>query len=306
MKKNFFLRHRLISSLLEIDVKGFRRVAHHLPQLLIPSPKEICTVKTRYGFWLRIDPAKDKGVERSIYYTGTYEKGSLAIMKQLLRKGDSFVDVGANIGLMSLYASKLVGTKGKVWAFEPNPDTALILEENIRMNKANNIQVSRYAVGKIPGKAFIYDRWDSNRGSASLIKPEEETKSYEIEVTTLSDFFKKEIKKGEPLPTLLKLDIEGYELEALEGALDLLKSDQAPMLIVECSEQRENTYGKGADPLYNFLVGLGHYRIFRGRQDKSRVSKLVEVLSIEDLPVHDNIYCLTDKHLNSFNTLLSS
>jgi FkbM family methyltransferase len=306
MKRNFFLRHRLISSLLEIDVKGFRRVAHHLPRLLIPTPKGICTVKTRYGFWLRIDPVKDKGVERSIYYTGTYEKGSLAIMKQLLHKGDCFVDVGANIGLMSLYASKLVGAKGKVWAFEPNPDTALILEMNIRINNATNIDLSRFAMGKNPGKALIYDRWDSNRGSASLIKPEGETGSHEIEVTTLSEFFKKEIKEGGPLPTLLKLDIEGFELEALEGALDLLNSDQAPMLIVECSQQRENTFGKGTDPLYEFLRHLGFYRIFRGKKDKSRVSKLVEVLTIEDLPVHDNIYCLTDKHLNRFNTLLTS
>jgi FkbM family methyltransferase len=306
MKKNFFLRHRLISSLLEIDVKGFRRVAHHLPPLLIPTPKGICTVKTHYGFWLRIDPVKDKGVERSIYYTGTYEKGSLAIMKQLLRKGDCFVDVGANIGLMSLYASKLVGTKGKVWAFEPNPDTALILEMNIRINNATNIELSRYAVGKNPGKALIYDRWDSNRGSASLIKPEGETASHEIEVTTLSEFFKKKIKEGGNLPKLLKLDIEGFELEALKGALDLLNSNQAPMLIVECSQQRENTFGKGTDPLYEFLRNLRHYRIFRGKKDKSRVSKLVEVLAIEDLPVHDNIYCLTDKHLNSFNTLLVS
>ncbi len=113
MKRNFFIRHALVSSLLEIDVRGIRRIAHHLPRLLIPEPQGICIMKTRYGFCLQIDPVRDQGVERSIYYTGTYEKGSLAIMKRLLRKGDSFVDVGANIGLMSLYASQLVGASGK-------------------------------------------------------------------------------------------------------------------------------------------------------------------------------------------------
>ena len=114
------------------------------------------------------------------------------------------------------------------------------------------------------------------------------------------------MKDGGNLPKLLKLDIEGFELEALEGAFDLLNSEQPPMLIVECSQQRENTFGKDTDPLYKFLKNLGNYRIFRGKKDKSRVSKLVEVLAIEDLPVHDNIYCMTDKHLNSFNTLLTS
>ena len=296
MKQKFPIRHALISSFLEIDVRGFRKIAHLLPYLLIPAPKGACTMLTRYNFWLHIDPVKDKGVERSIYYTGTYEKGALAIMKQLLGEGDFFVDVGANIGLMSIYAARLVGSAGQVRAFEPNPETATILEENIRLNKIENIESLRYAVGKEPGKAVIYDRWDSNRGSASLIKPEEDAESHEVEVITLSEFFRKDIEKGK-LPQLIKLDIEGFELEALKGALHLLKAPEPPMLMVECSRTRENTFGDTTDPLYEFLTGLGHYRIFKGKKEKSRVSKLVEVLSIDALPAHDNIFCLTDKHM---------
>lgn len=284
----------MISALLEIDVKGIRKIAYHLPRLLIPTPKGPCTIKTRYGFYMNIDPIKDQGVERSIYYTGTYEKGSLAFMKHMLKKGDSFIDVGANIGLMSLYASSLVGTEGKVWAFEPNPETALILDENISLNSIKNIQVSKLAIGKKSGKAVIYERWDFNRGSASLIKPEKETGSFEIEVTTLSEFF----KKATTLPRLIKFDIEGFELEALEGALDLLSSPEPPMLMIECSEKRENSFGETKDPLYDFLKKLDQYRIFKGRKDKSRVSKLVEVLDIKNLPAHDNIYCLTDRHIS--------
>jgi FkbM family methyltransferase len=306
MKRNFLIRHALVSALLEIDVKGVRRVAHHLPHLLIPPPSGTCIMKTRYGFWLKIDPVRDQGVERSIYYTGTYEKGSLAIMKRLLRSGDSFVDVGANIGLMSLYASKLVGPAGKVWAFEPNPGTAQILEENIRINQVRNIEQSAYAIGKNPGRAVIYDRWDFNRGSASLVRPEKENGSHEIEVTTLSDFFRKETGKKETgdqdrTPTMVKLDIEGFELEALEGALDLLHSEHPPMLMVECSEKRENTFGGGPGPLYEFLRQLGRYRIFRGKKEKSRLSPLVEVKTLQEMPVHDNIYCLAGKHLERLN-----
>ncbi len=301
MKRNFFLRHALVSALLEIDVKGIRRIAHYLPRLLIPAPGGVCTMKTRYGFWLQIDPVRDQGVERSIYYTGTYEKGSLAIMKRLLHRGDSFVDVGANIGLMSIYASQLVGPTGKVWAFEPNPGTAQILEENIRINQVRNIEQSAYAIGKNPGKAVIYDRWDFNRGSASLIRPEKEAGSHEIEVTTLSAFFKKQVGDKALFPTLVKLDIEGFELEALEGALELLHSEFPPMLMVEYSGKRENTFGEDPDPLYAFLRQLGHYRIFRGKKEKSRLSPLVEVKTLQEMPVHDNIYCLTDEHLQKLN-----
>jgi len=227
MKQKFPLRHALISAFLEIDIRGFRRIAHHLPKLLIPSPKEDCVMLTRYGFYLYIDPVKDKGVERSIYYTGTYEKGALAIMKQILREGDVFADVGANIGLMSIYAAQLVGTSGRVLAFEPNPETATILEENIRLNELSNTESIRYAVGKTPDKALIYERWDSNRGSASLIKPEEKAESHEIEIITLSEFFSTDLKTGK-LPRLIKLDIEGFELEALEGARELLNSAAPP------------------------------------------------------------------------------
>ncbi|MCP4309771.1 MAG: FkbM family methyltransferase [Bacteroidetes bacterium] len=298
MKRKFPIRHALISSLLEIDVRGIRKIAYHLPRMLIPAPEGALTMLTRYGFWLHIDPVKDKGVERSIYYTGTYEKGALATMKQLLRPGDCFVDVGANIGLMSIFASTVVGPEGKVLAFEPNPETATILEENIRLNHISNIESFRYAMGKNPGMALIYDRWDSNRGSASLIKPGEEAESHEIEVTTLSDFFRKETDK---LPSLIKLDIEGFELEALEGALDLLNSRNPPMLMVECSRTRDNTFGRGSEPLYDFLMGLGPYRIFRGKKEKNRVSKLVEVKNLEELPAHDNIYCLTDTHIQGLS-----
>lgn len=262
-------------------------------------------MRTRYGFWLQIDPVKDKGVERSIYYTGTYEKGALAIMKQLLRKGDLFVDVGANIGLMSIYASELVGNTGQVRAFEPNPETAGILEENISLNKIDNIESFRFAVGKSPGKALIYDRWDSNRGSASLIKPEEDAESHEVEIIKLSEFFRKDIINGK-LPRLIKLDIEGFELEALEGALDLLNSPHPPMLMVECSENRENTFGNTTDPLYDFLRGLAQYKIFKGKKEKSRVSKLVEVQHMDELPVHDNIFCLTDMHIQELPKIIFS
>ena len=295
-KRSFPLRHTLISFLADLDVKGVRRIAHHLPRLLIPDPGEACIMKTLHGFWLQIDPARDQGLDRSIYYTGTYEKGTLAVMKNLLSDGDIFVDAGANIGLMSIYASRLVGSSGRVFAFEPHPETAEILEENIRLNGCKNISVSRQAVGKEPGRAKIYNRWDSPRGRASLIPPGDSSESHEVSVTTLSEYLISHQKDIREI-SMVKLDIEGYELEALMGAGRLLEKENAPMLIVECSEKRENAQGSSPEDLYSFLMELGHYRIFRGRKDKGRTSRLVEVSSTRNLPRHDNIYCFTKRHL---------
>ena len=300
----------LISTLLDWDVRGIRALAHRLPGWLLPKPEEACIIRTGYAFWLQIDPVKDDGVERSLYYTGTYEKGVLAIMAKVLGAGDHFVDVGANIGLMSIYASLLVGDEGRVTAFEPNPETAAILEENIALNECPNIKVSRMAMGSKAGKAVIYDNWDSNRGSASLVKPEQEAGSHEIQVGTLSEFFTTSSEEnaanrvGFPgrKNTLIKLDIEGYELEALKGAGDILNADRPPMLVVECSETRENEGGYTPTDLYNFLTSAGRYRIFTGRKDKSRVSRLVEITSPEDLPMHDNIWCFTPDHIRQLDS----
>ena len=107
----------------------------------MPNPKKLSeyTLKTLHGFYLNINPAIDNGVELSLHETGTYEKGILYYLSSILKKGDCFIDVGANIGLMSIYASEFVGDKGTVLAFEAHPKTARLLEANIEMNNLSNM-----------------------------------------------------------------------------------------------------------------------------------------------------------------------
>jgi len=157
---------------------------------------------------MKIDPTKDNGIERSLYYTGTYEKGSLDVLKNVLKKGYVFIDVGANIGMMSVFASEVVGDSGKVIAFEPNPVTRTILTENIEKNGLSNVIVSEFAIGAKEETTVIYDRWDANRGCATLIKPDFETDSYDIKVTTLSGFLEDNTN-----PDMIKIDVKGMNWE---------------------------------------------------------------------------------------------
>ena len=207
---DFKLRHKLISSLNDFNVIGIRGVTQQiLPKLLIPKPYEgQFFIKTIYGFLMKIDPTKDNGIERSLYYTGTYEKGSLDVLKNVLKKGDVFIDVGANIGMMSVFASEVVGDSGKVIAFEPNPVTRTILTENIEKNGLSNVIVSEFAIGAKEETTVIYDRWDANRGCATLIKPDFETDSYDIKVTTLSGFLEDNTN-----PDMIKIDVKGMNWE---------------------------------------------------------------------------------------------
>ncbi len=292
--KSFRLRHKLISSLRDVDIRGVRKLAHHLPKILIPNPGGAITIRTLYGFPMIIDPVRDHGVEESIYYTGTYEKGTLFIINKILNEGDLFVDVGANIGLIYLFASLIVGNTGRVIAFEPGRETMAILKQNIELNNIQNIETSDCAVGSRRGHGKIYESSDMNRGGASLIKPSSQSVGQEVTITTLSAFL-----KDEPRVALIKVDIEGYELEALRGAHEILAGEPSPMLIIECSELRDNLNGVGTGALYDYLMSLGNYRLFKSRIDKSKVSRLVEIHHRSELPAHDNIYCFTGRHLET-------
>ena len=294
------VKRKFISAIRDWNIKGSVYVAYRLSRLIIPKPKNEQVIKTIHNFKLKIDPVLDNGVERSIYYFGTYEKGTLDIIGKILIKGDVFIDVGANIGLMSIYAGIKVGETGKVFAFEPNPNTRKILEENIVLNKIQNIKVEGVALSNETKKSKIYDRWDVNRGGASLIKPENPSEEYDIEEIPFSDYF----NTDQPIK-LVKIDVEGYELEVLMGAQKYIsKAKVPPALIVEFSSLRTNTFGEGTSPLYEYLKNVNRYRLFKSTAGKERVSKLVEIMNEQDCPKHDNIYCFTDEHLSKLSSIL--
>ncbi len=291
------LKKRLISSIRNTSIKGTGRLSLFLAKLLTAKPKGETIIKTLYNFNLKVDPFTDKGVERSLYYFGTYEEGTLQLMENLLCKGDCFVDIGANIGLMSIYSALLIGKEGNVIAFEPNPVTRKILEDNIKLNNIQNIKVEGLAISNESKLSKIYDRWDINRGGASLIKPSFETQSYEIQEIPLSEYFTENQKIK-----LIKIDVEGYELLVLKGATKLLIEDNAPILILEFSSLRDNTFGRDTYPLYSFIKELNNYRIFKSIRGKERKSKLIEIIHESQLPKHDNIYCFTKQHLTEIHT----
>ena len=289
--KSFPLRHRLISFIRDIDVKGFRKLSILLPKWLLSDPKETASyiLKTNHDFFLRINPSEDTGVELSLHETGTYEKGILSFLQDHLKKGDCFIDVGANIGLMSIFASNCVGNEGQVLAYEAHPKTAELLKENIGLNQLLNIQVCQYALGSEEGQTKIYDNWQINRGGASLIVKTDDSVAFDIEIDQLDNKIPSNL-----IPKVIKIDVEGFELEVLKGASETIKKFQ-PILIVEFSKIRENVHESGAQ-LVEIIKTFGNYRFYKLKGGKERKSKLVEILSNDQLPQHDNVICMSKIH----------
>lgn len=285
-KYKFPISHALISILRDIDIRGIRKLSVVLPRVLLPDSTKIGPhiLQTNHGFLMKIDPSKDAGVELSLFQTGTYEKGTLYFIASYLNRGDCFVDVGANIGLMSIFASQCVGNPGKILAFEAHPETHQLLQENIALNHVKNIENFNFALGNEAGKATIYDNWNVNRGGSSLVIHSENSTGFEVDVKTLDEVIQNDFQ-----PKMIKIDVEGFEFQVLKGAVNTIKNSK-PILIIEFSVSRDNQY----DPfeMIDFIERFGFYDIFKLSGTKERKSKLTQIKSKEEFPNHDNIFCI--------------
>ncbi|GIV38771.1 MAG: hypothetical protein KatS3mg033_0571 [Thermonema sp.] len=189
-----------------------------------------------------------------------FEQDELLFLKRFLRHQDTFIDVGANIGLFSLLASKYVGESGRVIAFEPASTAYRRLQENIELNNLKNIQAHQMALSSRDGQAELkvasegYDAWNS------LAKPSsgKVVGSEIVPTLTLDSFLQKE---GVGSISLIKIDVEGWEIPVLRGAKELLNLANAPTLIVEFTEENAQNAGFSCKELYQLLVDYG-YKLF--------------------------------------------
>jgi len=161
---------------------------------------------------------------------GGYEKGTTMVFTALVKEGMNIVDIGANVGYYTLLAARRVGTHGKVYAFEPEPRNFELLIENIRMNSYENVIAIQRAVSNESGTAplFLSPRCS---GAHSLVSTRDySNETIAVETVTLDKFFEME---GCPAIQLIKMDIEGWEMEALDGMHKLIMCNSPLILVVE-------------------------------------------------------------------------
>jgi FkbM family methyltransferase len=175
-------------------------------------------------------------------WLGLEERVELAALPSLLRPGDTFVDCGANLGLWTLSAAPLVGNRGRVIAFEPNPETFRRLREHARPY-AERIQVHHAAVSDQRGVV----RFDL--GSFHNLSRVAPMGSVEVPATTLDEAL------GHP-PAGVKIDVEGHELAVLRGAAKALAA--RPWLVVEFNVDHALSRRLGDWPVHRQLARLGY------------------------------------------------
>ena len=277
------LVHSLVQLLLRVPkFPGRDFLIEKLPKWFIRTPSGEAIVPTRFGFKIKVDPLFDKNIENVIYERGVYELGTVSLIKQLLKEGDVFIDVGANIGFLSMAAAVAVGKKGEVLAFEPVPSTYDILVANRELNSLSQLQAFCVGVGSKSETVTIQTE-DENRGGASILNKHNGS-GIEIQVKKLD-----ELITASPV-SLIKIDVEGYEFEVLKGAEELIKRDR-PALIVEYSTGRENS--DDSLEMFRWIKELGIYDFYKLKRGKERKSSLIKIIAkTGGLPQHDNIICI--------------
>jgi len=165
-------------------------------------------------------------IEWNIFLFGYYEKDTVRFIKKNLPEGGVFVDVGANIGAMTLIAAKIAE---KVIAIEPVDKIRKRLIENIKLNNLRNVEVMPYAVSDHIGESsfFIMKENYYNQGVSSLHKKNEEMVEIKVPVITLDSLLSSENRID-----LIKIDVEGYSKEVIQGASTIIKKFK-PLVICE-------------------------------------------------------------------------
>jgi len=235
LKKTICAIYTTISKVISNKItgnKGFKRIILQTLAVLglcRMTPDGLILVEW-VGNKIYVDPEAE-GIS---YILTQPEPETTRIFCNKLKKGDVVLDIGANVGYFSLIAANIVGDKGKVFAFECNPDSFNLLEKNIAINNYKNIISVKKAVSNYSGTSKLFlSRWG---GACSLKEVADNDKVLKdgqdhilVETITLDEFF-----AGNNIPiNFIKMDIEGSEPQALQGMEKLIESTAHLIIIME-------------------------------------------------------------------------
>jgi FkbM family methyltransferase len=198
-----------------------------LSRFVLPSDSLVWTVIRSgpgKGLWIHLNPRFEME-----YLEGKYEPTVWRVLQSHLKPGTVFYDVGAHIGLFSLIAARDLGVQGSVFVFEPDPSNLQRIEEHASRN--------RLALGIIPKAAWFTDgrmkfqracfQSSMNRGAIAEDNLAAGESTIEVETVTLDSF-----GREHPLPSIIKIDVEGSEAAVLRGS-DGIFGSAKPIVICE-------------------------------------------------------------------------
>lgn len=164
------------------------------------------------------------------FATGAAERPVQDALARELRPGGTVFDIGANVGFVSLLAARLVGPRGRVVAFEPVPQNVAAIRENIALNSIDWVDVREAAVGRALGSArMIVSDISAFSRLETISVPDHERTRIDVNVVSIDEL----LSSGSvPAPDLVKIDVEGAELDVIEGMRNTI-AEHRPVILCE-------------------------------------------------------------------------
>jgi FkbM family methyltransferase len=214
-----------LRSLRDVPVLG--DIIHHISHRLLPADEKIWAqieAGPAKGIWMELNPRTSQS-----YVRGEGETAVQRILAERIRPGMVFYDLGANIGLFSLLAARLVGAGGKVFSFEPDASVAARLRLNVARNGFKNVTVVEAGVWSTSGNMnfVVADPSSPDHGLGKLTAGDDAVSGSPIKCIALDDFV-----QTAAAPDAIKCDVEGAEVEVFRGAEKQLQANR-PWIICE-------------------------------------------------------------------------
>ncbi len=224
------------------------------------------------------------------------EKLTTQIFKEAVKDGYNVVDIGANIGYYTLLAARLVGEKGKVYAFEPEPRNYDMLLKNITLNGYTNVVVEQKAVSNVAGIVKLYlSSVDIEAHTLCEYHdlPEFDTRRFvEVESVTLDEFF----SDRESQIDVIKVDCEGAEAAIISGADRVIRENRKLKMFIEFWPSAIKEMGYFPEELARSLLDNYGFSMIAIDELNMPTNQLFKINSTDELM---NL-CKNDKHVNLF------
>lgn len=237
------------------------------------------------GFRVTLKPGE--GASRLAFYFGYSEPALFELYEQFITPEQVVVDAGANIGLHALVFSRLVGPKGRVYAFEPDSGNFARLEEHLSQNRIHNTTAVGCALGESQTDAvLIRNPSDSSRSYLSSAASADD-RSIEVSVISLDHFT---ARIGLERIDFLKVDVEGHEFPLLKGACDLMRRGVIKTMQLEFEPGNVRSSSATNSDILHLLSESGYQRcLWNEHLQKWQCAHDEQKLSTNDFFCHESL-----------------
>lgn len=232
---------------------------------------------------IRLQLNLDDYLQRWIFCHRLEDEHDYYLMSRILKKGEHFIDVGANIGIVSLLAAKAVGPDGVVYAIEALSATREFLERNLELNTCSNVRILPFALMDETREVEFYASIDGNIGGSSLSGHGPKDSPVTVQGRTLDSL----VADGTiGRCDVMKMDIEGAEPLAIKGMTGLLATQKPRVVMIEVADVLLAQFGATAADILKVFSDLGYdwFRAGRG----GRLKRITE----SDLTGFDNLWAV--------------